>query len=49
MISSIVFIILQIMNLVNTDNLNALWKIYIPVCIIEMVVYFRCLFKWSEK
>lgn len=49
MISSIIFIILQLRNLINTDNLGIFWKVYMPICVIEVVVYFRCLFKWGER
>ncbi len=49
MICSIVFIILQLTSIVNTNDLSFFWKIYMPICIIEVVVYFKCLTKWGSK
>lgn len=49
MISSIVFIILQLTSIVNTNALSFFWKVYVPICIIEVVIYFKLLFKWGDK
>lgn len=49
MISSIIFIAVQIAGIIVTDNLSVFWKLYIPACTVEVIVYFRCLFKWGEK
>ena len=31
------------------DTQHAPWEIYLPVCLIEIVVYFKLLTKWGEK
>ena len=43
MLSSIIWLIL-----LQTGNINpehAPWGIYLPVCLVEVVVYFKCLTK----
>jgi hypothetical protein len=43
MISSIIWLIL-----LQTGNINpehAPWSIYLPVCLVEVIVYFKCLTK----
>ena len=47
MISSIVWLIMVQAGYINPDY--APWKIYIPICLIEVVVYFKCLTKWGEN
>lgn len=49
MISSIVLLILQYTGTINPSVDLSFWKTYIPVCLIEMVVYFKLLTKWGEK
>ncbi len=47
MISSIIWIIFVQLGKINTSN--APWEIYLPVCLLEVVVYFKCLTKWGEE
>ena len=47
MISSLIWIILIQMGYINPDY--APWKIYLPVCLVEIVIYFKCLTKWGEN
>ena len=47
MISSIIWLIMIQAGYFNPDC--APWKIYLPVCLIEVVVYFKLLTKWGEK
>lgn len=47
MISSLIWIILIQIGYINTEQ--APWKIYLPVCLIEIIVYFKLLTKWGEK
>ena len=47
MISSVVWLVLVLKGVINPES--APWVIYLPVCLIEVIVYFRCLMKWSEK
>ena len=47
MISSIIWIILVQIGKINPDN--APWEIYIPVCLVEVVIYFKLLTSWGEK
>lgn len=47
MISSLIWIILVQVGYINPEQ--APWKIYIPVCLVEIVVYFKLLTKWGEK
>lgn len=47
MISSIIWLIMIQAGYINPDC--APWKIYLPVCLIEVIVYFRCLTKWGEN
>ena len=47
MISSIIWLVL-----VHTGTINETftpWGIYLPVCLVEIVVYFKLLTKWGEK
>jgi hypothetical protein len=47
MISSIIWLVL-----VHTGTINeqfAPWGIYLPVCLVEIVVYFKCLTSWGEN
>lgn len=46
MISSLIWIILIQIGYINTEQ--APWKIYLSVCLIEIVVYFKCLTKWGK-
>ena len=47
MISSIVWLILIQSGYINPEN--APWEIYLPICVIEIVVYFKLLTKWGDK
>lgn len=47
MISSIIWLVLLYFNYINPDN--APWKIYIPIVIVEIAIYFRMLFKWVKN
>lgn len=47
MISSLLWIILIQVGYLNAEQ--APWKIYLPVCLIEIIVYFKLLTKWGEK
>jgi hypothetical protein len=47
MISSIIWLVL-----VHTGTINeqfAPWGIYLPVCLVEIVVYFKLLTSWGKK
>jgi hypothetical protein len=47
MISSIIWLVL-----VHTGTINEQftpWGIYLPVCLVEIVVYFKLLTSWGEK
>jgi len=46
MISSLIWIILIQVGYLNPEQTP--WKIYLPVCLVEIVVYFKCLLKWGE-
>ena len=46
MISSIVWIILIQAGYINPYY--APWSVYLPVCLVETVVYFKLLTKWGE-
>lgn len=47
MISSLIWIILIQIGYLNPDC--APWKIYLPVCLVEIVVYLRSLTKWGKE
>lgn len=47
MISSIIWLILLQMGRINPEQ--APWEVYLPICLIEVVLYFRCLTKWGEE
>ena len=47
MISSLIFLILQITEKVNTETLSPLLK-YLPVCVVEMIVTL-IIAKWGEN
>lgn len=47
MISSVVWLALVLKGVINPES--APWSIYLPVCFVEVVVYFKCLTKWGEK
>jgi hypothetical protein len=47
MISSLIFLILQITEKVNTETLSSLLK-YLPVCVAEIIATL-IIAKWSEK
>ena len=47
MISSIIWLVLLQAGVINSEH--APWIVYLPVCLIEIVVYFRCLTKWGDK
>lgn len=47
MISSLIWLYLLDIGKINPDS--APWLIYLPVCLVEVVVYFIALFKWGEK
>lgn len=49
MISSIIFIVVQLAGKVDTSNLSVFWKIYVPACIIEVITYFYCLRKGEKN
>ena len=46
MISSIIWLILLQIGKINPEH--APWRIYIPVCLIEVIVYFKCLAKIKD-
>ena len=47
MISSIIWIALLQAGVINGEH--APWIVYIPVCLVEIIVYFKCLTKWGDK
>lgn len=48
MISSIVWIICNLTGYINPEYMP--WKIYIPICIIEIIVYFKLVIKiWGDR
>jgi hypothetical protein len=47
MISSLIWIILVQIGKINPDC--APWGIYLPVCLVETIVYFKLLTSWGEK
>lgn len=49
MISSIIVIILQFMGIIKPETDISFMKVYLPICIIEVVIYFKLLFKWGEN
>ena len=49
MISSIIVIILQFIGILKPETDLSFMKVYIPVCIIEVIVYFKILSWWGSK
>lgn len=49
MISSIVFIVVQMAGKIDTSNLAVFWKIYVPACFLEIVIFFNILLKWGRN
>ena len=49
MLSSIALILLQFAGVIQPAVSMSFWKWYLPVCAVEIVVYFKCLTKWGEK
>ena len=47
MISSLVW--LYLLQIGRISPKSAPWLVYLPVCIVEVAVYFYCLFKWGDK
>ena len=47
MISSIIWLVLVQIRKINPDQ--APWSIYLPVCLVEIVVYFKLLTSWGSK
>ena len=47
MISSIIWLLLIQLNKINPDH--APWLIYLPICLVEVVVYFIVLSKLGDK
>ncbi len=46
MLSSLIWLVLLQLGKINAEQ--APWEIYLPVCLVEVVVYFRCLNKWGQ-
>lgn len=49
MVSSIILIILQLMGILKPETDMSFMKIYLPVCLIEVVAYFIVLSKLGDK
>ena len=47
MISSFIWLVLVHIGTINETFTP--WGIYLPVCLVEIVVYFKCLTKWGEN
>ena len=47
MISSIIWLVMIQTGYINSDY--APWNIYLPIYLIEVVVYFKLLTKWGEN
>ena len=46
MISSLIWIMLVVKDVINPDD--APWSIYLPICLVETVIYFKLLTKWGK-
>ncbi len=49
MISSVIVIILQFIGVIKPETDLSFMKVYIPVCIVEVIVYFKILSWWGNK
>lgn len=49
MLSSITVLILQFMGIIQPAISMGFFKYYIPVCIVEIVIYFKLLSKWGAE
>ena len=49
MISSIVLLILLQTKVIDPNISMSFWKVYIPVCFLEIVIFFNVLLKWEQK
>ena len=49
MLSSITVLLLQFMGIIQPAISMSFWKYYIPVCILEIVIFFNVLSKWGEE
>ena len=49
MISSIIVIFLQFMGILKPETDMSFMKVYISVCIVEVIVYFKILSWWGSK
>ena len=49
MLSSITVLILQFMGIFQPEISMGFFKYYIPVCIVEIVIYFKLLSKWGAE
>ena len=47
MLSSFIWLVLLQLGKINAEH--APWSIYLPVCLVEIVVYFKLLTKWGNK
>ena len=47
MISSIIWLVLVHIGTINEQFTP--WSIYLPVCLVETIVYFKLLTSWGEK
>ena len=48
MLSSITVLLLQFMGIIQPAISMGFFKYYIPVCILEIVIYFNVLAKWGK-
>jgi hypothetical protein len=48
MLSSIIVLLLQFMGIIQPEISMEFFKYYIPVCILEIVIYFNVLSKWGK-
>ena len=48
MLSSITVLLLQFMGIIQPAISMGFFKYYIPVCILEIVIYFNVLSKWGK-
>ena len=49
MLSSIIVLLLQFMGIIRPEISMGFWRNYIPICIIEIVIYFKMLSKWGAE
>ena len=49
MVSSIVLLILLQTKVIDPNVSMSFWKVYIPVCLLEIVIFFNVLLKWGDK